>query len=381
MKKIIFIVSFIFFPFSIHAQIIDLASSITDESVDEVEIETSEEENLDKDKNAFSLLNFSFIKKYTSKEVAEDTNSEDSTQQETPLERMIRHAQEGKLDAQLSLGYMYLYGEDGVEIDHKKAFYFYEMAAKQNNAIALNNLGSLYFNGIGTEVNYQKAAELFFQAAQNGSDDAAVNLAFIYLSSDNSDEQHEAAINLFQEAAKAGNNTAKFMLGYAYYKGFIVEQSFHQAIDLIKDAAKYKFDIAQYMLGIMYRNGEGITKNYGNAVKYLWSAVNQGNVPAMMDLGTIYAEGVIYPQNHFMAHVLFNIASVYDAPNAETYRDEIEEYLKIENLLQAQTKAETFSEQPSELTLYIRKTYGNDVRVYIDEIIKKRKKVKKKHDK
>jgi TPR repeat protein len=150
---------------------------------------------------------------------------------------------------------------------------------------------------------------------------------------------------------------------------------------LIKDAAKYKFDIAQYMLGIMYRNGEGITKNYGNAVKYLWLAVNQGNVPAMMDLGTIYAEGVIYPQNYFMAHVLFNIASVYDAPNAETYRDEIEEYLKIENLLQAQTKAETFSEQPSELTLYIRKTYGNDVRVYIDEIIKKRKKVKKKHDK
>ena len=378
MKNVILITTLLLFPVISYAQNIDLASSISsDEEIDNVDTEIENEEKNVNDKDTFSFLNFSFIKKNIDNN---SENTEDASEtKETPLEKIHRKAQEGKLDAQLSLGYMYLYGQDGVQVDYKKSFYYYELAARQNNAIALNNLGSLYFNGIGTEINYQKAAELFFKAAQNGSDDAAVNLAFIYLSSDDS-EQHEAAINLFKEASKAGNNTAKFMLGYAHYKGFVVEQNFHKAIENIKEAAKYKLDIAQYMLGMMYRNGEGIAKNYGNAVKYLRMAANQGNVPAMMELGDIYAQGTIYPKNEYMAHVLFNIASVYDAPGADERRDEVETLLKIENLLQAQTTAEKFQETPSELTSYIRQTYGYDVRLYIDENLKKQKKVKIQND-
>ena len=53
---------------------------------------------------------------------------------------------------------MYLYGEDGVPVDYKKAFTYYNMAAAQNDPIAVNNLGSLYFSGIGTEKNFTKAA-------------------------------------------------------------------------------------------------------------------------------------------------------------------------------------------------------------------------------
>lgn len=379
MKKIIFFAFFLILPAFSYAQNIDLASSISsDEPIENTDNKEQTEEikdtdtDTDKDKDTFSFLNFSFIKKSDNQE---NMTLEESV--ESPLERLKRFANEGKVDAQLSLGYMYLYGQDGVEIDYKQSFHFYEMAAKQNNPIALNNLGSLYFNGIGTKINYQKASELFFKAAQNGSDDAAVNLAFIYLSSDNNHEQHKAAINLFQEAAKAGNNTAKFMLGYAYYKGFIVEQDLHKAVELIKESANSKFDVAQYMLAVMYRNGEGIAKNYGNAVKNLRLAANQGNVAAMMELGTIYAEGSIYPKNEYMAHVLFNVASVYDAPEADVHRDNVESSLKIDVLLKAQERAEKFKENPSELTSYIRQTYGNDIRLYIDENLKKQQKVKK----
>jgi len=404
MKKFVFIITLTCFPVSIYAQSFDLASGITeDEPQQEEKIESvKEKEQVADDRGIFSFLNFSFIKKQSTSESSTENNDiisdindtdlavEDTTvskidkdknnisskqppKKETPLEKMTRLAENGQLDAQLSLGYMYLYGQDGVNVNYEKAFYFYELAAKQNNAIALNNLGSLYFNGIGTEIDYQKAAQLFYKAAQNGSDDAAVNLAFIYLSSDNTEGQHNEAIKLFQAASEAGNNTAKFMLGYAYYMGFIVEQNYHKAIILIKEAANANFDIAQYMLGIMYRDGNGIAKNYGNAVKNLRLSVNQGNVPAMMELGTIYKEGTIYPKNDYRAHILFNVASVYDAPDADIYRDEVEKNLKIENLLQAQTAAEKFKEKPSELTKYIRQTYGSDVRIYIDENIKKQK--------
>ena len=45
----------------------------------------------------------------------------------------------------------------------------------------------------------------------------------------------------------------------------------------------------------------------------------------------------------------------------------MEKKLKIEELLQAQAEAEKFKEKPSELTSYIKQTFGDNIRHYIDE--------------
>lgn len=332
-----------------------------------------DEEQVADDRGIFSFLNFSFIKKTFSGGDDETTDTPQSGEQkdikETPLQRKIRRAQEGNLDAQLALGYMYLYGENGVKADPEQAFKYYEMAAGQNSPIAQNNLGSLYFNGIGTERNYLKAAQQFALAAQNGSDDAAVNLAFIYLSSKGKDNMRQEAINLFTQAAKAGNNTAKFMAGYAYYKGFQVEKNDHKAIALIRQAADAQFDEAQYVLALMYLNGQGVAQNFGNAVKYMRAAAMQGNLQATMHLANILAEGVIYERDLPQAHILYNIAAIDNTPNAATRRDIIKNSLKIDELLQAQEEAEAFKAHPSELTSYIRQTFGANVRRYIDDNI------------
>jgi len=329
------------------------------------------------DRGIFSFLNFSFIKKPftffsndTSQNAKENQITEDKEKPkpETPLERAIRLAESGDADNALTLGYMYLYGQNGVEADYKKAFHFYQIAAERNNVIALNNLGSLYFNGIGTDVNYEKAAKLFLKSAQLGSDDAAVNLAFIYLGSGNT-EFCESAIKLFEQAAKTDNNTAKFMLGYAYYKGFVVDRNPYQAIDYIRQAANAGFDEAHYVLANIYTHGDGITKNYGNAVKHYRAAIAQGNVESMLELAQILAEGKMFPQSLIQAHILYNIASVYGALNASENRDNLESALKIDELLDAQNAAENFQENPSELTQYIRQTFGTNIRQYIDNNI------------
>lgn len=353
------------------AQSFDLAGGIGEELPAEEIQEQKSEKNVADDRGIFSFLNFSFIKKSVETEDAETAQSSDEKAiEETPLQRLVRLADEGNISAQLSLGYMYLYGTDGVQSDYAQAFKYYEMAAEQDNKIALNNLGSLYFNGIGTKQNYLKAAQLFARAAELGSDDAAVNLAFIYLSSENNEQNLDQAIKLFQQAADAGNNTAKFMLGYAYYQGFHVPQDYYKAVSLIREAATVNFDEAQYMLAMMYANGQGITQNYGNAIKYLNAAVGQGNLDAIMALAQILAEGTMYPRNIIQAHILYNIASVYGAKNAAEHRNTLAKALKIEELLQAQSRAEAFKEQPSELTTYIRQTFGKNIRRYIDENIK-----------
>jgi len=375
-----------------NAQDADLVSALMEDSVTgPSHTVQKEEKQVADDRGAFSFLNFSFIKKPLSFFSSDEKKKQDEQQnealkneqvqngdstaetpqgepqkEETPLEKSVRLAESGDVENALGLGYMYLYGQNGVETDYVKAFHFYELAAKQNNVIALNNLGSLYFNGIGTEVDYAKAAELFKAAAELGSEDAAVNLAFIYLSS-KQEAYIEPAMALFEQAANAGNNTAKFMLGYAYYQGVGVEKNYYDAVNLIRDAANAGFDEAQYTFATIYVSGKGIAQNYGNAVKYYRMAIGQGNVQAMMDLAEILTEGKMYPQNLVQAHILYNIASVYGVKQATEYRDALEKSLKLEELLEAQNAAENYHENPSELTQYIRQTFGSNVRQYIDD--------------
>ena len=72
-----------------------------------------------------------------------------------------------------------------------------------------------------------------------------------------------------------------------------------------------------------------------------------------------------YPQNLVLAHALYNIASV-DNPQAATFRDNISKKLKLEDLTLAQTNAQEFVAKPSELTKYVRDTFGSNIRKYID---------------
>lgn len=375
MKKLPLFVFCTIMPLAAHAQDYDLTSSLM--GVDEIGLkkETTSEntnEQVADDRGSFSFLNLSFIKKplnffsSDSEEQETPTSPDQPQKEETPLQKTDRLARSGDVDAALSLGYMYLYGENGVESNPEKAFEYYEMAAAQNDKIALNNLGSLYFNGIGTKVNYKKAAELFAKAAQAGSDDSAVNLAFIYLSGDSQYKNLDEVINLLTQASNAGNKTAKFMLGYAYLKGFRLPRDYNTAFKLIKEAADAGFDEAQHILANMYLNGQGVAKNYGNSVKYFRSAITQGYVPSMIALADILATGSVYPKNIAQAHILYNVASVYNAQNAAYNRDQLEKALKIEELLQAQTAAENFKESPSELTSYIRQTFGSNITRYID---------------
>lgn len=368
----------------------DLAMPTTEEkkTQEKNDNETIVEQETESEESFFSFITKPISKLFSADEEVVDANGK----KETFLEQSLRLAGEGNAESQMNLGYMYLYGNNGVEQDFEKAFEYYNMAAKQDNPIALNNVGSLYFNGIGTEKNRVKAISYFTKSAELGNDNAATNLAFIYLTGENNDsERNKKAMQLFQQAAKSGNKLAEFMLGYAYYKGFTVDRDNYTAFGLIKDAAQdgAEFDEAQYILAEMYANGYGTVQNYVNSVSYYAKAVNQGNTDAYVDLAKIYAEGKFAQRNMVKAHTLFNIAASEGNSQAAEIRDKIGEALKLEMLLQAQTDAQNFKPEQSDLTSYVRQTFGNNVRNYIDkhiknvitpEIMKKGKKEKEKKE-
>lgn len=290
-------------------------------------------------------------------------------EKESPLDKSIRLAEGGSLEDEMNLAYMYLYGINGVKSDYNKAFRYYKMAADKNDPIALNNLGSLYFSGIGTPKNTAEALNCFKKSSDLGNDSASLNLAFIYLTGGAKDPaRNQKAFELFEKSQKAGNKIADFMLGYAYYKGFATAPDSIKAFKLIKAAAggKARIDEAQLVLGDMYANGTGTVQNYAGAVSAYMAAVNQGNMEAILKLAEVYSQGKLTPQNPVLAHALYNIAAAQNAPGAAAKRDEIGAAMQLEQLSAAQTTAQNFKTSPSELTAYIRQTYGNNIRSYID---------------
>ena len=347
----------------------ETGSSMDEESQTQAKTDALDEKKNSDDESFFSFFNFGKEKKQ--KEEPLELTSAPTVKKETKLERLTREANEGNLNSQMALGYIYLYGEDPIKPDEKKAFQYYQMAAQQNDNIATNNLASLYYSGIGVEQSYATAAKLFQKAVDLGNSEAAVNLAFLYLAGSGVQKDSKAAINNFVIAAKAGNPTAQFMLGYAYYKGFVVPQDFGRAFELLKASADSGYDDAQVLVATLYREGLGIPQNYRKSIAYLQKAVRQGNLDAMMILAEIFTGGIKVSPNYYTAHVLYNLAAVRGAKGAAESRDELERKLKIEQLLQAQNQADQYKPKQSEITQYIHQTFGNNIKAYIDNMINK----------
>lgn len=309
-----------------------------------------------------SFLGFSFFDK-GKKELPKPEKDET---QENFMERLYLMAEKGDVDAMISLGYMNLYGLNDVPINYKKAFEYYNLAAQSGDDVAINNLGSLYYSGVGVRKNISKAAELFALASDRGNVEASLNLAVIYLSQSGGLGNKEAAVSLLKKAAESGNPVGKYLLGYAYLKGMGVPKNYKKAVENIRFAADKNYDEAQYIMGYLYEHGIGITQNYNNALRYFTRAANQGNISAIRELGELYAAGKRIEKDYHKAHVMFNLAAFYGVPGADKKREILAEKLKIPELLQAQTEAESFKPRPSKLTSYIKATFGESLALYID---------------
>lgn len=94
------------------------------------------------------------------------------------VKNLISLAESGDEKAQTELGVCYIKG-DGVELDLKKAVFWWQKAADQNFAEAQYYLGLCYVNGSGVEKNNEKAKELWTKAAENGNKKAKTKLKYL----------------------------------------------------------------------------------------------------------------------------------------------------------------------------------------------------------
>ncbi|MEA1675793.1 tetratricopeptide repeat protein [Nitrospirillum sp. BR 11163] len=133
------------------------------------------------------------------------------------LAQLTPLAEQGNADAQTYLGWIYeeplvtitAIGETPAFVpDNAKARMWYEKAAAQGQAHALNNLGSLYFLGRGVPEDQARGITLFQQAAARGDLQAQDNLAMIYYNGVGVAKNTQAALMWCERAATQGDPEA-----------------------------------------------------------------------------------------------------------------------------------------------------------------------------
>jgi len=109
------------------------------------------------------------------------------------FELLHRAAELGYATAYFNIGCAHDYGE-GVEVDKKKATYYYELAAMRGNAPARNNLGVIEYK----RGNVNRALKHYTIAAEDGISQSLTNIKQLYKSGQATKDVYTKALELYQ---------------------------------------------------------------------------------------------------------------------------------------------------------------------------------------
>lgn len=233
-------------------------------------------------------------------------------------EEMEEAANAGDPDAMEQLAMAYLNGDDDIEEDPEKAYYWFVKSAEAGNDQAMFNVGLFTAKGFGTKRDFGKAAEWMTKAAEAGDDDA-VNCAEEYkkmaenlvkaeagdavaqgelavgfmrlggsLDQAGEGKDYEESIMWAEKAAQQGDGRGFCTLALAYQHGRGVKTDIKRAIDYYKKGADAGDALSQFNLGCEYMTGMNLKKDAKKGFELIKSAAEQGYGLAMKELGRCY---------------------------------------------------------------------------------------------
>lgn len=174
-----------------------------------------------------------------------------------------------------SLGYAYVFGV-GTSLSIKEAMKYYEMAAKQNNAIGMTNLADLYIQ----ENKLKKAKPLLVKAAEKEYGYAQYLLAMNFF--DLYSENNKEALHWLERAANNDEPEALYQLGVYYEEGD--EADLAKAINYFQRAAELNHADAALELSYIYDEGISVEQDDDKALFFLKKAAELGNQEAIEEL-------------------------------------------------------------------------------------------------
>ena len=174
-----------------------------------------------------------------------------------------------------SLGYAYEFGI-GTSLSIKEAMKYYEMAAKQNNALGMMNLADLYIQ----EDKLKKAKPLLVKAAKKEYGYAQYLLAMNFF--DLYSENNKEALFWLERAASNDEPHALYQLGVYYSEGG--EADLAKSIKYYQRAAELNHADATLALSYLYDEGAIVEQDDDKALFFLKKSAELGNQEAIDEL-------------------------------------------------------------------------------------------------
>ena len=179
-----------------------------------------------------------------------------------------------------SLGYAYEFGI-GTSLSIKEAMKYYEMAAKQNNALGMTNLADLYIQ----EDKLKKAKPLLVKAAKKEYGYAQYLLAMNFF--DLYSENNKEALFWLERAASNDEPHALYQLGLYYAE----KADLAKSIQYYQRAAELNYGDALLELSYIYGEGIGVEQDEDKALFFLKKAAESGNQEVLDELAAMALSG------------------------------------------------------------------------------------------
>ena len=161
-----------------------------------------------------------------------------------------------------------------------------------------------FYKGEGVEKSFVKAREWMRKSAKKDYAPGQYEAAEMYYSGEGGEENFFKAGSLMLEAADQGYIPAQDKLVSKYYYGEVKDKFLrYLGIKWLKDEAiGGDHASAEYILGLLYRDGrQGVDLDLFEARKWVKKAALKGYVPAQVELGVMYHEGIGGEQDLFEA--------------------------------------------------------------------------------
>ncbi len=203
--------------------------------------------------------------------------------------------------------------------DHAEAIRLYMPCADKGDMDAQNTIGFMYLMGKGVPKNHELALKLLKSSAESGCAKAAYRLGYMYdTGQGDSDQDLDQAVEWYRRGADLGDPEAQYQLaGILSMKDSKYYNVTMSNAYLTKAADQNQIE-ASHQLGLMYAFGSnGVRRNAGNAKKYLIAACEGGYDQAMVDYANMCFEGQVLPRDLESAAKWFQVAASHFNGNAQ----------------------------------------------------------------
>ena len=222
------------------------------------------------------------------------------------IKRIKELADNGNVNAQLSLGKIYFDGLAGEDQDYKKAFHYFAKAANQGSPDAMYNIGICYEGGFGVpRPDLEQAMYWYHHAANRGIPDAQLKSA-VYAEMQG---QAEESFKYYKMLADQGEPRCMNQVALFLINGYGTKPDPAAAVEYLRKSIQAGNTRAMVRLADCYQKGLGVQRNYVEMFHLLTVAAHDGDPEAQAKLGVCYRDGLGTPVNAEMAFHWFKISA------------------------------------------------------------------------